>query len=370
MAAVQPLVSARHTLGHTVANRLFLHRQAEFWLRALDPVASLSEIRARVVDVVRETADARTFVLRPNRHWRGHHAGQWTRVEVEIDGVRTHRCYSISSAPGEPLVSITVKRVPGGRVSGWLHDHVRPGHVLGMSHAQGDFVLPAEPTPRLLLLAGGSGITPMMSMLRALAARNGLRDVVLVHHARRLDDVIFHDAIEALATAHPGLRRVWCLDDDPRGKGGFDEERLAATVPDLAGREAFVCGPPALMARVEAMWRATGRGHQLHLERFTTPSPLPVDQLAGETAARDVRVHLARSGRTLPLHTAGTLLDQLERAGERPPSGCRMGICRSCTCVKRAGTVRNALTGAISSAPDEPIQLCVSTPCTDVELSL
>lgn len=347
-----------------IAQRLLIDRQAEHWLRELDQVESLSEIRARVVDVVRETADARTFVLRPNRRWQAPRAGQWTRVEVEIDGVRTRRCYSISSAPDDARVAITVKRVLGGRVSSWLHDHLRPGDLIRLGEPSGDFVLPDPAPSRLLFLTGGSGITPVMAMLRALATREALHDVVLVHHARSRDDVIFRRAIEALAARHPGLRAVWCLDDDPRGPGGFDEARLAALVPDLGARETFLCGPPAMMARVETMWRHAGLTHRLHVERFTAPVALTSAEGA------EVTLHLLRSKRSVSARTTGTLLDQLEHAGERPPSGCRIGICRSCTSVKRTGTVQNRLTGAISCAPDEAIQLCVSMPCTDVELAL
>nr|MDQ3038112.1 ferredoxin reductase [Myxococcota bacterium] len=277
MELARQLASAWQETRQTAASRLLLHRHAELWLRELGSTGSSSEIRARVVDVVRETADARTFVLRPNRLWRGHRAGQWTSVEVEIDGARVRRCYSISSAPGDALVSITVKRVPGGRVSGFLHDRVRPGDVLGLGPASGEFVLPERAPARLLLLGGGSGITPMMSMLRALIADRETRtDVVLVHHARSRDDVIFRDEIDALAAAQSGLRRVWCLDDDPHGAGGFDEARLAALVPDRAERETFLCGPPAMMARVEEMWRDDGHAHRLHTERFTAPPAPPL----------------------------------------------------------------------------------------------
>ncbi|UJR85615.1 ferredoxin reductase [Sandaracinus amylolyticus] len=346
--------------------RMFFDRQLELWLGELGALDSLTEIRARVVDVIRETPDVRTFVLRPSRRWQPHRAGQWTTVEVEIDGARARRCYSISSAPGEPLVAITVKRVPGGRVSGWLHDRVRIGDVLRLDVPRGDFVLPEGPLPPLLMLSGGSGITPMMSMLRALAAREAMPDVVLVHHARRRGDVIFERAIDALAARHPTLRRVWCLDDEPGGPGGFDEARLAALVPDLEAREPFLCGPSAMMARVEAMWRREAFARPLHVERFVAAPSAPVAE--GDDAP--ITLRLARSSRTLTARTAGTLLDQLERAGERPASGCRMGLCRTCTCTKRSGTVRHAITGAISSAPDEPIQLCVSVPCGDVELAL
>src|SRR6266545_3524542 len=182
--------SAVHQLASGVARRLLLDRQAEFWL---------GELRARVVAVISETPDVKTFVLRPNGAWRGHRAGQHTTIELEIDGVRVRRCYSISSAPGDQLPAITVKRVPGGRVSGWLHDHVQPGHVLRLAPAAGDFVLPERAPQRLLLLSGGSGITPVMSMLLDLATRERISDVVFVHHARAEGDVIFRAALAGLA---------------------------------------------------------------------------------------------------------------------------------------------------------------------------
>ena len=170
-----------------------LDRSLDFWLGELDRTWSVRAIRARVVDVVRETADTRTIVLRPNRRWRGHRAGQHVTVEVEVEGVRVRRCYSVSSAPGVRDLAITVKRTPGGRVSRWLHERCGIGAVLGLSAAAGDFVLPAPLPPRLLFLSGGSGVTPVMSMLRDLAARDAIADVVFVHHARSAWIVIASD---------------------------------------------------------------------------------------------------------------------------------------------------------------------------------
>ncbi|MBZ0233920.1 MAG: ferredoxin reductase, partial [Deltaproteobacteria bacterium] len=244
-------------LLRTVTRRLFLDRQAAFWLERLHPTWSPHELRARVVEVITETPDARTFVLRPNRHWAGHRAGQYTTVEVEIDGVRHRRCYSISSAPSDPRVAITVKRVAGGRVSPWLHEHVRPGHVLRLGPAAGDFGLaPDEPASPLLLIGGGSGLTPLMSILRDLVARDAVRDVVLVVHARRHDDVIFRRELDAIAARHDGLRLFVHLDD-------LDEVRLARLVPDFATRTTLLCGPAGLMARVERMWAAAGASARL-----------------------------------------------------------------------------------------------------------
>ena len=345
--------------GRTAAQRLFLDRQAGFWLSQLPGTWSLAGIRARVVEVVDETRDVKTFRLRPNRRWTGHRPGQYTAITVEVNGVRVRRCYSISSAPVERLISITVKRVPGGRVSGWLHDHLRPGHVVDLDAAAGDFALP-EPAPAgLLMLSGGSGITPVMSMLRALAAADDIRDVTTVHHTNAGEDPIFGPELEAMAGRHPGLRLVQC-------QGRFDEHQLARMVPDFARRHTLLCGPAGLMTRVEAMWQEAGAAGQLQLERFTAATAPPPD--AGEVRA--VQVRLGRSGRTIAATTADTLLDQLERAGERPPHGCRMGICHTCRCRKRTGSVQNLLTGAVSSEEDEVIQICVSVPRSDVELHL
>lgn len=352
--------------GSTIAERLFLDRQAEFWMEELDPFRSPGEPRGRVVEVIEETGDTKTFVLRPNAAWPGHRAGQYTSVEVEIDGVRVRRCYSISSAPDEALVCITVKRVPDGRVSTWLHENVRAGDVLRLGAPAGDFVL-GSPTPdALLLLSGGSGITPVMAMLRDLAARDAIDDIVFVHHARSRADVIFAQELEALDGRHPGLRLVLCLDDDASAPRGFDEGRFATLVPDFAERSTFLCGPKPLMDRAERLWESVGASDRLELERFT-----PVLRALPTAASADaVRVRLGRSERSVVAKGQGSLLEQLERAGERPPHGCRIGICHTCKCRKQSGIVQNLVTGEVSSEPDEEIQLCISTPCSDLELDL
>jgi ferredoxin-NADP reductase len=273
----------------------------------------------------------------------------------------------LSSSPRDRRLAITVKRVADGRVSPFLHEQVRAGDVIAIGAAAGDFVLP-EPTPeKILFLSGGSGITPVMGMLRWLDERDELGDVVFVHYARCRDEVIFGAELAAIAARRPELRLHLIGDDDAVG-GGFAEADLAARVPDFAARAAFLCGPPGLMARVERMWQAAGASANLQRERFTLPAPIAPAPVAA--VAQPVQLLLGRSARSISGDNAGTLLDQLERAGERPAHGCRMGICHSCKCHKKSGTVRNLATGAISSAPDEDIQLCVSVPLSDVELGL
>lgn len=366
MSAKAEMARVWRSARSTAAKRLFLDRQAEFWLGELDPVRSLGEIRARVVEVIAETADTKTFMLRPNAAWRAHRAGQYTSIEVEIDGVRARRCYSISSAPGDALVSITVKRMPGGRVSTWLHEHVRTGHIVRLGAPAGDFVLPATTPDKLLLLSGGSGITPVMSMLRDLAARDALHDVVFVHHARSRPDVIFRNELTELAARHRGLRLHLCLDDDVSAPRGFDETRFAELVPDFAERSTFLCGPGPLMDRVGRLWERVGASDLLQRERFT-----PALRLVSPVASPNgVQVRLARSERNVVAEGEGSLLEQLERAGERPVHGCRIGICHTCKCRKQSGTVQNLVTGEVSGEPDQEIQLCISVPRSDLELDL
>jgi stearoyl-CoA 9-desaturase NADPH oxidoreductase len=343
------------------ARRMLLDRHAELWLSTLNRAASLSELRARVVEVIDETADTRTFVLQPNHLWIGHRAGQFTTVSVELDGVRVRRCYSVSSAPGQ-APAITVKRVPGGRVSGWLHDHARPGSVIGLSPAAGDFVLEADPGEPLLLYSGGSGITPVMSILRDLSARDAVGDVVFVHHARSAADVIFAAELRRLAARHRGLRLELRLDD---AGGRFDPSWLATAVPDFAARRTLLCGPPGLMALIEAAWQQAGAGGRLQRERFTAAVPP-----ASTDPADPVTLQLIHAGRRVSAVASKPLLEQLEQSGERPAHGCRIGICQTCRCRKRSGTVRNLLTGQTSSEPDEDIRLCVSAPLSDLELAL
>jgi ferredoxin-NADP reductase len=174
-------------IATTAWRRLFLDRQADFWLRELRPSWSIPARHARVVEVLDETPKTKSFVLAPSRDWPGHRAGQYVSIAVEIDGVRVRRCYSISSGasqPGARRIVITVQRVPGGRVSSWLHDHLQPGAVIALGHPAGEFVVATPAPSRLLLVAGGSGITAVIALLRDLAERGLVRDVVLVHAAR------------------------------------------------------------------------------------------------------------------------------------------------------------------------------------------
>jgi ferredoxin-NADP reductase len=329
-------------------------------LAQFHPTWSLGRIKARVLAVIAETPDTTTFVLRPNRNWPGFRAGQHVGVEVEIDGIRHQRRYSLSSAPRRARsIAITVKRQPGGTVSNWLHDHLHVGDTLALEPPAGGFVLP-DPLPQhLLMLSAGSGITPVMAMLRALVQTTTPVDVAFVHVVRRPADAIFATELRHLAATDP---RVTLHLTSPK-RGRFDPAALARLVPDYAERPTLLCGPATFMTTLQAHYDAQGLGAHLFLESFGAPLPAP-------GAAAAVEIRCARSERLFTADGATPLLVAAERAGLQPRYGCRMGICHTCSCVKRDGTVENLLTGEVSSEPGERIQLCISRARTDLTLEL
>ncbi len=331
-------------------------------LQALHPLLSLTEVRARVVKVVDETALTKTFVLQPNALWAGAQAGQFIRVRQEIDGQRVERVYSLSSRPGARRIAFTVKRQSGGQVSNHLHNHVKVGDVLTISEAMGEFVLPATLPAKMLLLSAGSGITPVMAMLRSLQAHSYRGDVAFVHICRAPDDLIFARTLKDLATRWPALRLVLHFDGS---EGPFTTDTLQHLVPDLNERSTWLCGPSGLMDAVHQLWVDQAIAAPLQSERFVAFTRLPAT-----VPGTPVQVRFLASQQAFTTQGSAPLLVQAEQAGLSPKHGCRIGICRSCQCVKASGTVENLQTGEVSSAPNELIRLCISAARSDVTLDL
>jgi ferredoxin-NADP reductase len=344
----------------------------------VNPLWTRRTPRARVDEIRDETRDARTLVLRPGRGWRRHRAGQHVRLGVWIDGRQRTRTYSISSSPEreDGRITLTVKAVEGGLVSSHLARVLRPGAIVSLGLPEGAFVLPevsdatdAHASPlRPLFVTAGSGITPVMSMLRSLAARDAMPDVVHLHYAPRAEDVIFADELAALAEGHASYRLVLVTTREPDAAGAlpkrFDAASLAAACPDWADRDAWVCGPEPLLAAAEAHWQRHRLASRLHLESFGARlAPVSRDVAGG-------RVRFARSGRDALADGATCLLRVAEDAGLAPRHGCRRGICHTCVTTLRAGCVRDLRTGAVIDEPGAAVQICVCAAAGPVELEL
>ncbi len=340
----------------------------DFVLQHVDPTLSMTRTLARLEAIRVETPDIKTFVLRPVAGPLAFVAGQSVAVRVRLGGVCHERCYSPTSAPGAATLAITVKRHAEGVVSRWLHDRAALGDVLELGAAAGDFVLPSPLPARLLLIAGGSGITAVRAVLLAALRARPRIDAVVLYYARRATDFACADDLRGLARRRPRLR-VHFLAQQPAaggaGAGRFSAAQLDARAPDYAQRQAFVCGPPALVQAVTRHWAAAGLSDRLRAEAFAPP--LAADDAGADRAS--VPVHFRRSARTVA-GAQPTLLAIAEAAGLRPPSGCRMGICHTCTCTKVSGSVRDRVTGAIDARPGSRIRLCVSEPLGPVTLDL
>lgn len=336
------------------------------------PLRPGADLRGRVESVYPETSDAATLVIRPGADWAGHVPGQYVRIGVDVDGVRCWRAYSLTHGPrSDGRISITVKAVPDGKVSPYLVRHTRPGTMLHLEQADGEFVLPSLPlgeTTRLLFVTAGSGITPVIGMLRNLfpstdsgvlrPARSASYDIVVLHVAPSRPDSIFLRDLRALEGA--GAIRLLARYDDEHGV--LDLADLDSLVPDLADRTTFACGPAGLLDALAAH----------HEERDL---PLLTEQFRVSTlvAGEGGTVTFGRQGVDVECDGARPILEQAEDAGVLLPSGCRMGICYTCVLPLREGAVRDLRTGELTTAvPGETgsggvaVQTCINAaagPC-------
>lgn len=318
-------------------------------LDLVDPLRRGADLRGRIVSVEPETADAATIVIKPGKDWAGHVPGQYVRIGIDVDGVRQWRAYSLTHAPRrDGFISITVKAVPDGKVSHHLVHHARRGTLVQLEQAAGEFVL-LTPDSRgrlgkLLFVTAGSGITPVIGMLRNLfpvtdsgvvrLPRSAEHDIVVVHVAPTEPDSIFLADLRELDAA--GAIRLVARYDDQHGI--LDVDDLASFVPDLAERTTYACGPAGLLDALQDHHDAAGL--ELFTEQFRTSTIV-----AGEGGT----VTFARNGSVVEADGATPILTAAEDAGVLMPSGCRMGICYGCVLPLREGAVRDLRTGELTT---------------------
>jgi stearoyl-CoA 9-desaturase NADPH oxidoreductase len=369
MPSALPRPPALRLLRSGLLEALATPHGAERYVELVRPAWSPRDPRAEIVEVRRQSAGSVMLTLRPNARWHGFRAGQHVRLTVEIAGVRETRCYS--PACGEQAdgqIELTVKAHPHGKVSRYLNEHARPGMLVGCSEPEGEFVLPRQRPERLLLISGGSGITPVMSLLRTLRDEGHPGHVTFLHYARSTRHIPYRKELERIASSTPNVRLALVGTREAGAlKGHLSRRQMRRLAPDYARAHTYVCGPPGLIAAARALWVKDGIEQPFWVESFRPPSfAIGGD---GIPAHPEGSVYFARS-RKRAASDGRCLLEQAERAGLRPPFGCRMGICRMCTARKTAGSVRNVLSGEISSGADEDIQICVSVPVGDVELTV
>ncbi|QKT06546.1 ferredoxin reductase [Gordonia sp. X0973] len=351
------------TLVGSVVQAALTPHPVDRYLELVDPMLTWRDLRAEVVGIRRSTDRTVTLTLRPTRQWKGHRAGQYVQLSTVIDGVRQSRCFSPANTAGDRHqdIELTITAHDGGLVSRHLRERAHLGMVVGLEQAAGDFTLPEELGDSVVFISGGSGVTPVLSMMRTLIDRNYRGTMTFIHYARSADDVAYRAELHTIAALNPNvdLRLHYTRGASP---DHFTGKHLTDVALD--GADVFLCGPASLMDAVRDHCEQAGITDRLHTEAFTLTVPTvdPNTPVTGQLSFISSGVTAENDGRTI--------LDQAEAAGLSPESGCRMGICFSCTKVKKSGCTRNILTGETDTEADTHIQLCVNTPVGDVEIEV
>jgi ferredoxin-NADP reductase len=327
------------------------------YLRLLNPLWTSRELRGRVEEVIPETEDAATIVIRPGWGWRyEHRPGQYVGIGIQVDGKFQWRSYSVSSPPERRgrTIAITVRAMPEGLLSSHLVNGVEPGTIVRLATPDGDFVLPDPPPAKILFLVAGSGVTPVMSMLRTLDRRDTMPDVVMHYSSPTAERMIFRSELDELEQSHDSLT-VHRLHTDTDGM--LDLADLDTICPDWKERETWACGPGPMLDAITEHFEQAGLEEHLHLERFSL-------ELGGD-GGEGGTITFRNTGKTVEVDGATTVLEAGEEAGIGMPYGCRMGICHTCTITMVSGKIRDLRNGDEFGQPNEPVQTCVTAAVGD-----
>lgn len=332
------------------------------YIALINPMWTTRELRGRIERVQKETDEASTVVIQPSFEWPGHEPGQYLRIGVEIDGIRHWRAYSLTADPDHPegQISITVKHVPEGKMSPFFTRKIEPGAMVYLGGVEGTFQLPEELPEKLLFISAGSGVTPIMAMLRELERRDHLGDVVHIHSETTADGVIFAELLHGMEERHPGYVRHEHFTEDKDRLGAAAITELCS---DWQERETFASGPGELLDVVVEHWEEKGDEDKLHTERFQ-----PVIGGGDEGEGGTVRFRVTDFEATC--ETGTPILVGGEEAGAELPFGCRMGICHTCVGKLQEGKVRDLRTGEVHGEQGQLIRTCVNAPEGHVEIDL
>lgn len=332
------------------------------YLHLANPLWSARELRGKVVSVTRETEDTATIRIRPGWGFSlDYTPGQYIGIGVLIEGRWTWRSYSLTSTPhtsaSEKTIAITVKAMPEGFLSSHLVNGLTPGTVVRLVAPQGEFVLPDPLPEKILFVTAGSGITPIISMLRMMRQRKQVTDIRVVHSTPSAQDLLFADELAEMA----GDGTIDLHVQHTRVDGKVTAVDLAQLCPDWTERQTWACGPGGFLDMLQQMYSDADLTDLLHIERFALER--------GHVGAQGGTVTFARSGKTAEVDGATTLLEAGESAGAIMPFGCRMGICQSCVVMIDKGCVRDLRSG-VEHVEGERIQTCVSAAAGDCTLDV
>jgi ferredoxin-NADP reductase len=357
-----PKVSGARKRALRAVRSLFSPLLPDDYLELINPLWSTRELRGRIERIERETADAVTIVIKPGFEWEGHEPGQYLRVGVIVDGVHHWRAYSLTSDPdrSDGCICITPKLVEEGTVTPYLLKQAKPGALVRLGGVEGGFTLPDPLPDKLLFISAGSGITPIMSMLRNLDGRDQIADAVHIHSARVEGNVIFRDRLRDLEQRHEGYDLKLRLTGE---EGRLEPAHLDDVCADWREREAFLSGPEQMIDAMVEHWETHGNRDRLHLERFQP-------KITGGEEGEGGEIKFLKSEETAESDGSKPILVAGEDAGLELPFGCREGICHTCIGKLCSGQVRDMRNGKVYGTEGEMIRTCISAPEGSIEIEL
>lgn len=346
---------------------MFSPLQPDDYLEMINPLWTTKELRGKVERVEQQGSEAASILIRPGYEWPGHEPGQYVRLGVVVDGVYHWRAYSLTSdpVPEDGLISVTPKKVDAGVVSPYLVQKIQPGDLVRLGEIEGVFTLPDPLPPKMLFISAGSGITPIISMLRSLDHRDGLGpqgcDAMVMHSARTRDQVMFLSVLEDLDSRHDRMRLDLRLTSE---RGRLSPGDLDEVCPDWREREAFCSGPGEMLDALIEHWGANGDPGRLHFERFQP-------KIGGDAAAGEGGdVCFLDSDKKVECDGGTSILEAGEQAGLNLAYGCRIGICHTCVGTLKSGKLRDLRSGDVIAPSGQDVRICINTAEGDVELEL
>ena len=320
---------------------------------------------ASCVGITQETADTFSYEFnaidtKVKPFLAGSHLN--VRIPAGKNGAMINRTYTLSSSPKTlPSFKLTVKQVNNGSVSNWLANNLKPGMDLEFTQPSGDFVLPEQTPGRILFIAAGSGVTPVMSMLRFLSETANKSEIDFLYYARSPQDIIFREELDLLCSKMKGLKLNYCVESQTSewlGLTGRINADHFKELDKLNKHEIYLCGPSPFMDAATSELNKLGVAeYQIHKELFA----LDLGAVSVQTQAK-----VQFSGEQVgTLVKKKTLLEEAELRGLELASGCRSGICKTCRCKKVSGETVNLLNGQRSNQGDEYILACVTQAISD-----
>lgn len=359
----RPQVSfVRRTMLRAVRS-LFNPLRPDDYLSMINPLWTTRELRGKVERVAPEGSEAVSVYIRPGFEWAGHIPGQYVRLGVLIDGRYHWRAYSLTSDPDpeDGLVSVSPKLVPAGTVSPFLVGTIRAGDVVRLSEVEGEFTLPEVIPDKMVFISAGSGITPIISMLRSLDHHDQVGDVVVVHSIHNREQLMFAETLDELETKHEGLRVKLRITSD---EGRMKAAELDELVPDWRERDAFCSGPGEHLDDLRSYWKEQGDFARFHYESFQ-----PIIG-GGDDAGEGGTVRFLNSEKDVECNGGTTILAAGEQAGLDLTFGCRIGICHTCVGTLKKGRLRDLRNGDVSEPTGQAVRICVNTAEGDIEIEL